>query len=60
MEVFIWIDTETEKSKLTFPIRDDRMHMSEYAGMTKLVNVLDLGSSASACGFESHYPYHPK
>lgn len=29
-----------------------------HAGMVKLVNTLDLGSSAFACGFESHYPYH--
>ena len=26
--------------------------------MVKLVYTLVLGTSASACGFESHYPYH--
>ena len=27
------------------------------AGMVKLANTLVLGASASACGFESHYPH---
>lgn len=26
--------------------------------MVKLANTLVLGASASACGFDSHYPHH--
>ena len=36
----------------------DRPPCRSYAGMVKLVNTLVLGTSAFACGFESHYPYH--
>ncbi len=28
-----------------------------YAGMMELADMQDLGSCASACGFDSHYPY---
>ena len=42
-------------------VENDAAHSSIiYADMVELADTLDLGSSARACGFESHYPHFSK